>query len=207
MDVEAAFSALRKDEVEMLAKNVVPERINESLADNPRDRYSLLHYAIDCGSERCVAWLLAHGADPNLGSFYIQDGLDVCPVRMAITRLGRLKENILRLLVDAGADVNPEMCMIRNPHQPFSLLRAVHGRCSTDMLWYLICKGARLRLDEACQGELSELCAMADDRLEACRAACIVLLRRAPFQQRDLRRHWVRNFVWNTRYEPEWSDL
>lgn len=40
----------------------------------------------------------------------------------------------------------------------------------------------------------------------ACHRACLILLRRAPFAQRDLRTAWVRQYVWPTRFLPVWQE-
>lgn len=42
-------------------------------------------------------------------------------------------------------------------------------------------------------------------RWDHCRAVCVVLLKRAPFQQKCLRTHWVRTYVWSLRSLPEWA--
>lgn len=42
-------------------------------------------------------------------------------------------------------------------------------------------------------------------RRYACRKVCIILLRIAPFQQKDLRRWWVKNMVWNTWKNKVWE--
>lgn len=41
----------------------------------------------------------------------------------------------------------------------------------------------------------------------ACKYACIILLKKAPFHQRDLRKDWVRRYVWPTRFAQSWQDV
>jgi len=46
---------------------------------------------------------------------------------------------------------------------------------------------------------------MMNKRKANCQRVCVILLRVAPFQQKDLRQWWVKNMVFNTWQDQRWE--
>lgn len=178
-----------------------------------RPGIGLLEFAIKSRAYRCVEWLLQHGvpAGPHLTN----DTYQIVPM---VRVLGFIRDvRMAQLLIRYGAPVNGPTGWIYEDHGNITRLRFEHSllamswvRRKSEEDWrltrLLLCHGARLHEQE--RNQYPRLAVMHDImivRVVKCAQTCLALLARAPFQQKCLRRDWVRRYVWPTRYEQEWS--
>lgn len=101
-------------------------------------RFPPLFHAVRNGDDQMVHLLLAQGADPQSGAFYYRFWYDVTPLSLAI-QLDRI--DLVRILLDAGADVNTvyfdEMC-----ESPYTTLNDAIIAGSTEIVLELLRHGA-----------------------------------------------------------------
>lgn len=178
-----------------------------------RPGVGLLEFAIKSRAYRCVEWLLQHGvpAGPHLTN----DTYQFVPMARVLMLVREVR--MAQLLIRYGAPVNGPTGWIYEDHRDnarprfeHSLLAMAYVRQESEGDWQLarllLCHGARLHEQE--RNQYPRLAAVHDImavRAFNCAQTCLALLARAPFQQKCLRRDWVRRYVWPRRYEQEWS--
>ncbi len=161
-------------------------------------QWSPLQFACSRGNAEVVAWLLLHGADPNLG-----DHRGWQSIHLAATCCSSLA--CVKLLLDAGADIR-----LRN-QRGFSALALAIQACNRSTVELLLYRGAPL---ENTNGVLIPkwVRQLAEGR-ERCRKAAllIVALRRLRRSEAldivclNVTKLIARN-VWSTRLNEQWGE-
>lgn len=161
-----------------------------------------LHLAVSTRAPRCVEWLLKEGADPcarNKGGWH--------ETPMGTAALYSSSVACVRLLIEAGAPARDVLTLVYPKSVEHSIVSMTAVDVfDTELVSFLLRHGSWLLPDE--RGSADDLCAaekVMRTRWDRCRRVCMVLLKTAPFQQKCLRREWVRRYVWPLRSLRAWT--
>lgn len=161
-----------------------------------------LYWAARLNSPRCVATLLALGANPNWvirGTSNWQE--EHASILVVATRTKSCAETLDLLLAD------PRTKRTLKPSEWGQMfLWQSSGRL--EVICYLLYRGVEPEdLEDPCLDQRVEIrCRLIRARTAACRSACVVLIARLRgVAQKCMRAHLVRHFVWTTRRLAVWT--
>lgn len=214
--LECVGYVLRGDDVEALARLVLVDHINEdvrywfrTLNSGPRIYTSYLPWlawALDEGAHACILWLLQHGADPNIRVKVVESVYGpgrIVPVIAREAVAHRLANVDLLLQWGAKLELEPyDWTRVRHRHPFFD------PTYLSDMVSQLLQRMVRLpdRLHPELPGDVGRAVYVLERRAQVCSAACTVLLSRRVLPiSKDVKRWFVRRFVWATRRRGVWS--
>lgn len=211
MAQEGFVFAIHQDRPDLLARYVPPGGVNArspetcEMLDRPADA-PLISIVIRTGAMRCLQWLVAQGAHVN--HFVTDEGYHCFPLLDVLNIPTRSTTDMLIALLKAGAvPCYSALACQECARRLHSLLALATFHVQPRGLCELLYHGARLLPHETYTRETDirkshdTVC----ERVRRCRQVCIVLLKTAPFQQKCLRRDWVRRYVWAMRCRPEWT--
>lgn len=153
----------------------------------------LLGVAASLAAHRCVDWLLNKGVEPN------QISCGELPLWKALHARFRHPDLTVKRLWLAGARLG------RMIHKRESELTLAYRLRGAPLAGWMLRHGARTRLGDVSGCILVGAELTMDTRIRNCRKVCLLLLKRAPFQQKCLRREWVQHYVWTWRHHACWT--